>query len=92
MGWLLVLGLKKSLVECATVCIKNEVILIFIVPYTIMLFLVGIPIMIVETCLGQFYNLGANKVINNFLSLFFDTYKDFHKYENKMKYHYGFFI
>ena len=28
MGWLLVLGLKESLVECATVCVKSEVILI----------------------------------------------------------------
>ena len=27
MGWLLVLGLKESLVECATVCVKSEVIL-----------------------------------------------------------------
>ena len=27
-GWLLVLGLKESLVECATVCVKSEVILI----------------------------------------------------------------
>ena len=26
-GWLLVLGIKKGLVECATVCIKSEVIL-----------------------------------------------------------------
>ena len=26
-GWLLVLGLKEGLVECATVCIKSEVIL-----------------------------------------------------------------
>ena len=28
MGWLLVLGLKESLVECETVCVKSEVILI----------------------------------------------------------------
>ena len=28
MGWLLVLGLKECLVECATLCIKSEVILI----------------------------------------------------------------
>ena len=28
MGWLLVLGLKESTVECATVCIKSEVILL----------------------------------------------------------------
>ena len=27
MGWLLVLGLKEGLVECATLCIKSEVIL-----------------------------------------------------------------
>ena len=27
MGWLLVLGLKKCLVECATVCVKSEVML-----------------------------------------------------------------
>ena len=27
MGWLLILGLKEGLVECATVCIKSEVIL-----------------------------------------------------------------
>ena len=27
MGWLLVLGLKEGLVECATVCIKSWVIL-----------------------------------------------------------------
>ena len=27
MGWLLVLGLKEGLVECATVCVKSEVIL-----------------------------------------------------------------
>ena len=26
-GWLLVLGLKESLVECATVCVKSEIIL-----------------------------------------------------------------
>ena len=26
-GWLLVLDLKESLVECATVCVKSEVIL-----------------------------------------------------------------
>jgi hypothetical protein len=26
-GWLLVLGLKESLVECATVCVKSVVIL-----------------------------------------------------------------
>ena len=28
MGWLLILGLKKGLVECATVCFKSEVILV----------------------------------------------------------------
>ena len=28
-GWLLILGLKEGLVECATVCIKSEVILPF---------------------------------------------------------------
>ena len=28
MGWLLVLGLKEGLVECAIVCVKSEVILI----------------------------------------------------------------
>ena len=27
MGWLLVLGLREDLVECATVCVKSEVIL-----------------------------------------------------------------
>ena len=27
-GWLLILGLKEGLVECATVCVKSEVILI----------------------------------------------------------------
>jgi hypothetical protein len=27
-GWLLLLGLKECLVECATMCIKSEVILI----------------------------------------------------------------
>jgi hypothetical protein len=27
MGWLLILGLKEGLVECATVCVKSEVIL-----------------------------------------------------------------
>ena len=27
MGWLLVLGLKECLVECATVCVKSAVIL-----------------------------------------------------------------
>jgi hypothetical protein len=26
-GWLLVLGLKECLVECATLCVKSEVIL-----------------------------------------------------------------
>ena len=29
-GWLLVLGLKKGLVECATVCVKSEVILMYV--------------------------------------------------------------
>ena len=29
MGWLLGLGLKEGLLECATVCVKSEVILIF---------------------------------------------------------------
>ena len=29
-GWLLVLGLKEGLVECAAVCIKSVVILIFV--------------------------------------------------------------
>ena len=28
MGWLLVLGLKEGLVECATVCFKSKVILV----------------------------------------------------------------
>jgi hypothetical protein len=28
-GWLLVLGLKEGLVECATVCVKSVVILRF---------------------------------------------------------------
>ena len=27
MGWLLVLGLKECLVECATLCVKSEVML-----------------------------------------------------------------
>ena len=27
-GWLLALGIKEGLVECATVCVKSEVILI----------------------------------------------------------------
>ena len=31
MGWLLVLDLKEGLVECATFCIKSEVILIYAV-------------------------------------------------------------
>ena len=26
--WLLILGLKEGLVECATVCVKSEVILV----------------------------------------------------------------
>jgi hypothetical protein len=30
MGWLLVLGLKESQVECAIVCVKREVILIYV--------------------------------------------------------------
>ena len=30
MGWLLVLGLKKGLLECATACIKSEIILKYI--------------------------------------------------------------
>ena len=29
-GWLLILGLKEGLVECATVCVKSEVILLCI--------------------------------------------------------------
>ena len=29
-GWLLVLGLKEGLVECATVCLKSWVILMFV--------------------------------------------------------------
>jgi hypothetical protein len=31
-SWLLVLGLKEGLVECATVCVKSEVILNYTVP------------------------------------------------------------
>jgi hypothetical protein len=31
MGWMLVLGLKAGLVECATVWVKSEVILICVV-------------------------------------------------------------
>ena len=27
MGWLLILGLKECLVECATLCVKSEVML-----------------------------------------------------------------
>jgi hypothetical protein len=34
-GWLLVLGIKEGLVECATVCIKSVVILIIFTPNTI---------------------------------------------------------
>ena len=30
-GWLLVLGLKEGLVECATVCVKSVVILLLII-------------------------------------------------------------
>ena len=30
-GWLLVLGLKEGLVECATVCVKSVVILLYVV-------------------------------------------------------------
>ena len=29
MGWLLVLGLKECLVECATLCVKSEVMLVY---------------------------------------------------------------
>ena len=32
-GWLSILGLKEGLVECATVCVKSEVILISIVDH-----------------------------------------------------------
>ena len=32
-GWLLVLGIKEGLVECATVCVKSVVILTFIRNY-----------------------------------------------------------
>ena len=32
MGWLLVLSLNDGLVECATVCVKSEVILLYLVP------------------------------------------------------------
>ena len=28
-GWFLVLGLKEGLVECTTVCVKSEVILLY---------------------------------------------------------------
>ena len=28
-GWLLILGIKEGLVECATVCVKSVVILVF---------------------------------------------------------------
>ena len=31
-GWLLVLGIKKGLVECATVCVKSVVILTYLRP------------------------------------------------------------
>ena len=41
-GWLLVLGLKEDLVECATVCVKSVVILISIAPHQLALFLVAI--------------------------------------------------
>ena len=30
MSWLLVLGLKEGLVECATLCVKSEVILLLL--------------------------------------------------------------
>ena len=29
MGWLLVLGLKECLVDCATLCVKSEVMLLY---------------------------------------------------------------
>ena len=32
-GWLLVLGLKECLVECATLCVKSEVILVLVSTY-----------------------------------------------------------
>ena len=32
-GWMLVLGLKEGLVECATVCVKSEVILLLVVDF-----------------------------------------------------------
>ena len=40
-GWLLVLRLKEGLVECATVCVKSEVILIMIHTYIYAKFLGG---------------------------------------------------
>ena len=39
LDWLLVLGLQESLVECALVCIKSEVILLVIGTTTLTLFL-----------------------------------------------------
>ena len=40
----------------------------FLLPYTIMLFLVGIPALFVEQSLGQYYQVGANKVRNTLVS------------------------
>merc|ERR1711962_1481260 len=42
----------------------------FLLPYTIMLFLVGIPALFVEQSLGQYYQVGANKVFDRFAPAF----------------------
>ena len=41
--WLLVLGLKKCLVECATLCVKSEVILLFMAETGFKVFSRGVP-------------------------------------------------
>ena len=44
MGWLLVLGLKEGLVECAIVCVKSVVILLYLPDSVLLLLWVGLTV------------------------------------------------
>ena len=67
-GWLLILDLKEGLVECATVCIKSEVILMVYVVNVKCMKLTYISLFVICKPYFQSYAFWISSSISNFLT------------------------
>ena len=70
-GWLLVLGLKEGLIKCATVCVKSEVILMYLHWIQIPKYIVSLSIINYNQILSWYHFrqsfLVTKKKVNHFI-------------------------